>query len=124
MKYKFLMIIPVGTLMLLSACMPAEIKGEKPNGDQVTLSFYPGGTSLDDLVIIDGKNHFGKAQYQMDDPIGDIGFRFNTGERVQAECVLVGKDIIGQDECKQYEVYRSNWAQIPSGTKFARPSLY
>ena len=34
---------------------------------------------------IDGKNYFGKAAYQMDDPMGDIGFTFNDGTKIRSE---------------------------------------
>ena len=98
--------------------------GGRQTGALVTMQFYPGGNVLDDLVIFQGQNHFGAAQYQIDDLLGDIGFRFNSGARVQAECVLVGPDIIGQDECKRYEVYRSSWDRIPEGTVFERPQIF
>ena len=48
-------------------------------------------------MIIDGQNYFGKSEYQMQDPLGDIGFRLNSGERVQAECKVIGKDLSGED---------------------------
>ncbi|MDU8927011.1 hypothetical protein RXV86_06415 [Alisedimentitalea sp. MJ-SS2] len=82
--------------------------------------FYPGGNTIDDLLIVDGVNHFGKAQYQIDDPLGDIGFKFSTGERIQAECVREGKNIIGDPECQRYEVYRSSFDPI-DGTQADRP---
>jgi len=108
----------------LGACMPAELVGENPAGKEIRISFYPGGTVLDDLMIIDGVNHFGKAQYQMDDPIADVGFRTNDGARVQAECISVRKDILDQDECARYEVYRSNFAPVPEGSTFDRPAIF
>lgn len=76
------------------------------------------------MVIFDGVNYFGKAQYQVDDPLGDIGFRLSSGERVQAECIEQGKDFIGQTECKTYEVYRSSWSLVPEGALFPRPSVF
>ena len=109
--------------MSLSACMPTEFQID--NGqNKLNVMFYPGGDVLDDLLVIDGTNYFGKAQYQFDDPLGDIGFRFNDGKRVRSECVQVGKDIIGKDECKLYEVYRSDFELIPENVKIPRPQLF
>ena len=116
--------ISAALLVFLAGCFPSDINGRRPDGNNVKLLFYPGGNRLDDLVIFEGTNYFGKAQYQIDDPLGDIGFRLSSGERVQAECVLVGKDIIGNDECKRYVVYRSSWDVIPEGTIFDRPEMY
>ncbi len=121
-KYNF---IVFGMLALfgLSACMPTNFKID--NGqDTLNVMFYPGGHTLDDLLIINGVNYFGKAQYQFDDPLGDIGFFFNDGKRVRAECAQVGKNIIGKDECNLYEVYRSNFELIPEGTRVPRPQKF
>lgn len=107
--------------LTIAACSPAKIQGSLPSGGTIEMAFYPGGNQLDDLVIIDKTNYFGKAQYQMNDPLGDIGFRFTSGDRVQAECTTVGKNIIGKPECQQYTVYRSTFALIPEGTTFLRP---
>lgn len=105
----------------LSACLPSEFQID--NGQKtLDISFYPGGDIIDDLLIIDGVNYFGKAQYQFGDPLGDIGFRFNNGQRVRAECIQVGKDIIGEDECKLYEVFRSDFELIPVGIQIPKPS--
>jgi hypothetical protein len=104
--------------------MPAEITGVKPNGTNITVIFYPGGVSLDDLIIINGANYFGTAQYQIDDPLADIGFRLSSNERVRAECISVRKDFIGDDECVRYEVFRSSFNLIPTGTIFNRPDIY
>lgn len=109
---------------LLAGCMPAELIGVKPDRSEVRIAFYPGGNILDDLMIIDGVNHFGTAQYQMDDPIGDIGFRTTSGERVQAECVSVRKNFMNEDECARYEVYRSSFGPVPEGTSFNRPEMF
>jgi hypothetical protein len=108
----------------LAACMPVKVNINKPNGSETDISFYPGGNTLDDLLIIDGKNYFGKAAYQMDDPMGDIGFTFNDGAKIRSECINKGKDIIGNDECKLYEVYRSNFELVPEGSKSPRPQLF
>lgn len=107
--------------ILLAGCIPAEINGLKPNGEKISATFYPGGTALDDLLIIGGKNYFGKAQYQINDPMGDVGFRFKSGERIQAECTQKGKDIVGQPDCKRYTVYRSSFAQFPEKTVINKP---
>ena len=108
----------------LGGCMPAELIGIAPSGAEIRVAFYPGGNVLDDLLIIDNINHFGTAQYQMDDSLADIGFRMKEGARVQGECVSVRKDFLGQDECARYEVYRSNFDPIPVGTTFNRPNLF
>ena len=118
-----LIAIGLGSIAL-SACMPAEVIGQKPDGQEVRVMFYPGGTVLDDLIIIDGVNYFGSAQYQIDDPVGDVGFRLSSGERVQAECVSTRKDFIGNDECVRYEVYRSSFDLIPMGSTFNAPSIF
>lgn len=117
-------IILIASVLMLTGCMPGEIVGRKPNGGEVHVTFYPGGLSLNDLMIIEGVNYFGTAQYQIDDPLADIGFRLESGERAQAECISVSKNILGEDECAQYEVYRSSFDLIPSGTVFSRPEMY
>jgi hypothetical protein len=119
---KSLRTIAICSIFILSGCLPAEIVGQKPNGEKVVALFYPGGTTLDDLLIIGGRNYFGKAQYQIDDPLGDVGFRFKTGERVQAECTQQGKNIIGQPDCKRYTIYRSTFALLPEKTVLLKPA--
>jgi hypothetical protein len=109
---------------LLAGCMPAELIGIAPDRSEIRIAFYPGGNVLDDLIIIDGVNHFGTAQYQMDDPVGDIGFRTTSSERVQAECVSVRQNFMGDDECARYEVYRSSFGPVPEGTTFNRPEMF
>lgn len=108
---------------LLSGCFPTEFS-IAANDKILNVMFYPGKDILDDLLIIDGVNYFGKAQYQIDDPLGDIGFRFNDGDRVRAECFQTGKDILGDEECKLYEVYRSDFELIPEGIKIPRPQIF
>ncbi len=111
-------------MLALTGCFPAEVTLENSATKTPTILFYPGSDVLDDLLIIDGVNYFGKAQYQINDPLGDIGFRLNDGRRVQAECILEGKDIIGDVECKRYEVYRSSFDLIPVGAQANRPSIF
>jgi hypothetical protein len=110
--------------VFVSGCMPAEVIGQAPDGNEIRVMFYPGGTVLDDLIIIDGVNYFGSAQYQMDDPLGDVGFRLSSGPRVQAECVSTRQDFMGNDECVRYEVYRSSFDLIPEGSTFNAPSIF
>lgn len=110
-------------VMIMTGCMPAEVEVKTPQG-KLKVMFYPGGSVLQDLIIIQGKNYFGTAQYQMDDALADIGFRFADGTRVQAECSSAGKDIIGQPECKIYTVYRSSFALIPAGSVVPKPALF
>lgn len=85
--------------------------------------FYPGGETLLDLLIINEINYYGKAQYQFDDNLGDIGFRFQTGERVRAECIESGRDILGQDQCLLYKVFWSDFDLFPVGTIAPNPIL-
>ena len=110
-------------VIFLSGCMPAEVEVKTPQG-KVKVMFYPGGGVLQDLVIIQGKNYFGTAQYQIDDALADIGFRFADGTRVQAECTSSGKDMIGEPECKIYTVYRSTFVPIPIGSVIPKPTLF
>lgn len=112
------------TVLALAGCFPAEIKLDNAMTKSPTVLFYPGGTAIDDLLIVDSVNYFGKAQYQIDDPMSDIGFRLKDGRRIQAECILEGKSIIDEPECKRYEVYRSSFEPIPVGTQADRPSLF
>ncbi|MDD7911535.1 hypothetical protein PUV47_16515 [Pseudovibrio exalbescens] len=104
--------------------MPALIEGVSPNGKKLEFKYYPGGDKLDDLLIIEGKNYFGTAQYQMDDPLADIGFRFNKGIKVQAECIRTRRNFIDEIECVEYEVYRSSFDHVPEGSKFFMPELF
>jgi len=109
----------------LSACYPAKLAIEAQGKPLPTVLFYPGGSNLDDLLIVGGVNYFGKAQYQIDDPLSDIGFRLNDGRRIQAECVKQGKEKYGDKiECKRYRVYRSSFAQIPVGAEADKPSQF
>lgn len=121
MRIKFFLIM--SALGLLTSCMPTEFQFN--NGQKnLNVMFYPGGDVLDDLLIIDGKNYFGKAQFQLDDPLGDIGFRMNNGQRVQAECSKIGKDWLDEDECKEYRVYRSSFPLIPEGVSIPKPNIF
>lgn len=111
-------------IFAISACMPAKFQVNRPDNSKLDVIYYPGGNTLDDLVIINEQNYFGKAAYQFDDPMGDIGFTFLDGKKIRSECISSGKDILGQDECKLYEVYRSNFELIPEGSKVPRPQLF
>lgn len=116
--------VALALVLGLSGCLPADLTGKKPDGSIVSVSFYPGGNALDDLVIVDERNFFGQGQYQIDDPLADVGFRLNGGPRVQAECSRIGTDILGDPECKEYTVYRSDFDPIPAGTVFDRPQIF
>lgn len=116
--------IPLAAFVTLTGCFSSEIMIELPDNSMKQILFYSGSDNIPDLLIVDGQNYFGKAQYQIDDPMGDIGFRLQTGERVQAECIKLGKNFIDEDECKLYEVYRSSFAPIPVGTRTEPPSLF
>ncbi len=112
----------VAVCVLLSGCLPSEVYVQKPNGERLKVLFYSGGSKIDDLLIIDGRNYFGKAEYQINNPTGDVGFKLKTGERVQAECSTVGKNIINEQECKAYVIYRSTFNLLPVGSNFYKPS--
>ena len=117
-------LLALSAVFALSACMPSEIVGSDPNGREIRIAFYPGGNALDDLMIIGGNNYFGQAQYQIDDPLGDIGFRLKNGPRVQAECSATRRNFMGENECTSYTVYRSDFDRIPTGSRFGRPAMY
>jgi len=120
----FKVIAALGVTTVVAGCFSTDITGRTPSGQEVTMLFYHGDDNIDDLVIFEGRNYFGTAQYQISDPLGDIGFRLNSGERAQAECIVIGKDIYGQDECRRYEVYRSSWDAIPEGSLFDRTEMF
>ncbi len=122
MKHLLISFLPI--IMLLTACIPSEIRGKTEDDEIIVMQFYSGGSALDDLVIHKGINYFGKSQYQIGDPLGDIGFRFNNGKRVQAGCILVGTDFLGLEECKRYKIYHSSWEKVPAGAIFDRPKTY
>lgn len=123
MKRFFKLTAATAALLVMQACIPTSVKLTNADGHDMLVMYYPGGTSLPDLVLINGTYYFGKAQYQLDDPSADIGFRFESGERVRAECIRVGKDIIGQDRCALYEVFRSDFRLFPEGTLIPSPRL-
>lgn len=72
---------------MTQACIPTSVKLTNADGHDMLVMYNPGGTSLPDLVMINGTYYFGKAQYQLDDPLADIG----------------------QDRCALYEVFRSDF---------------
>ena len=111
-------------VLSLVGCMPAEIKGRKPDGSVIEIKYYPGGSVLDDVIILNNATYFGKANYQIDDELADIGFRFLDGKRVRAECITTTKDIIGNTVCKEYKVFKSSFKLIPEGTVILSPSVF
>ncbi|WP_122075593.1 hypothetical protein [Pseudophaeobacter sp. EL27] len=123
MKRLFKLTAAATALLVMQACIPTSVKLTNADGHDMLVMYYPGGTSLLDLVMINGTYYFGKAQYQLDDPLADIGFRFESGERVRAECIRVGQDIIGQDRCTLYKVFRSDFRLFPEGTLIPSPGL-
>lgn len=110
-------------LPLIAGCMSAKLKVTRPDGKTLPVTFYTGNqlTGVDDLLVIEGKNYYGTVGYQMNDPLGDLSFRFEDGKKVQGECVEPGKNLIDQPECKLYKVYRSNFDLIPEGSTIPRP---
>lgn len=119
---KISVLLPIACF--LAGCMPAELNGRKATGERITLLFYPGGNALDDLIISGGVNFFGRAQFPVNDPLGDAGFRFLDGSRVRAECITVGRDVFGDPECTEYIVYSSDFPPVPEGTIFQRPKPF
>nr|WP_319516002.1 hypothetical protein [uncultured Cohaesibacter sp.] len=117
----FLFVLP---LVLLTACVPAKINGQKPDGTKLKILFYPGGPKLDDLVIFEGKNYFGKVSELDNDPANDISFVLNGGKTFIAECTAVQADKSNSPKCMEYEIYRSDDDAIPERTVFYRPRLY
>lgn len=114
-------LLATAALGILAACHPAKVTLQNAATKDPEILFYSGSSTLDDLLIVDGVLHFGKAQYQVDDPLGDIGFRFNSGERIQSECIEQGETFLGDPKCLRYEVYRSSFDAIPIGTQAQRP---
>lgn len=115
--------VATAALLMTQACIPTQIYVEAPGKKLLSIQFYPGGETLPDLLVINGENYYGKAQYQWDDPLADIGFRFVDGRRVRAECLRSAKDILGMEQCALYEVYRSDFDLIPEGIQAPNPTL-
>lgn len=78
---------------------------------------------MPDLLIINGESYYGKAQYQWDEPLADIGFRFVDDRRIRAECLRSAKDVLGMEKCALYEVFRSDFEFIPAGIQVPNPTL-
>ncbi|WP_319530956.1 hypothetical protein [uncultured Cohaesibacter sp.] len=109
-------------LMTMGACVPTAIKGQKPDHTPISLLFYPGGVSLDDLVIIDGVNYFGKIETIPNEPLDDLKFTLKSGAIFIAECTAIGTNKADQQQCEEYDVYRSDDEDLlPERTVFYRP---
>lgn len=106
----------------LSACKAFQIEGTRPDGSKESVSYYDGGTDLKDLLIIRQKNYFGKASYDDSDPMTDIAFRFEGGQKLQAECTRT-RESYGRTKCAIYQVYRSSFGLVPEGTTFPAPEM-
>ena len=124
MKSFIRMILSVLPLVFLTACVPAKISGQKPDGTKIKILFYPGGPKLDDLVIFEGKTYFGKVSELSNDPANDIRFTLNEGKTFIAECTAVQVDKANTPKCMEYEVYHSEDETIPERTVFYRPRWY
>lgn len=119
------LIIAMVCLLTLSACNASKLEGTTADGKKITVLYYDGGSKLEDLLIISEINYFGKASLpEHDDPLGDVGFRFKSGERLRAECVSNHLNSLDKPECDTYEVFKSSFALIPEGTRFPRPKLF
>lgn len=123
MKRPIKIAVATSALLLTQACISTSLGLTNADGKNVFVMYYPGGEVLPDLLVIDGVNHYGKAQYQIDDPLADIGFRFEIGKRVRAECVEAGKDILGLEQCRRYKVFWSDFEKFPVGTIIPNPAL-
>lgn len=118
-------LVAVLGLAVLAGCQAQTIKFDKPGGETVEVLTYPGGSYADDLMIVNGVNYFGKIGFDMNDALTDLSWRGNNGTKVQAECVETGKaDYTDEIECVMYEVYRSTFDLIPSGTTFRAPKRF
>nr|WP_321458206.1 hypothetical protein [uncultured Cohaesibacter sp.] len=108
-------------LLPAAACVPAKIQGEKLDGTKISVLYYPGGPKLDDLVILDGQNYFGKVSELKNDPANDIQFKLVDGKTFIAECTAVQLNKDKTAICMEYDVYRTDDEAIPEGTVFYRP---
>jgi hypothetical protein len=112
-------------LVLLGGCVNALIKGVRPDGSKLSIMFYPGGGPLKDLMILDGRNYFGKAYVSTSDPLADIRFRLENGQRLRAVCryyrMVKGERDKMVKKCSRYEITRSSFPPIPRGTVFSEP---
>ena len=117
-------VVVVLPLVALTACVPAKIRGQKPDGTKISLLFYPGGPKLDDLVIFEGQTYFGKVSELNNAPSNDIEFKLKDGRTFIAECTAVQLDKANLPKCMEYDVYRSDDEAIPEDTVFYRPRWY
>ncbi|WP_375698411.1 hypothetical protein [Pseudophaeobacter sp. TrK17] len=79
MKRFFKLTAATAALLITQACIPTSVKLTNADGHDMLVMYYPGGTSLPDLVMINGTYYFGKAQYQLDDPLADCQGRRKIG---------------------------------------------
>jgi hypothetical protein len=118
--------VGVVALGLLAGCVPALLEGTRPDGSAIDAMFYPGGGPLKDLLIVDGVNHFGKADVDDNDPLADVAFTAEGGGRVHAVCKASRKvqhEDQTVDRCTRYEVTDSDFAPIPAGSIFGEPVI-
>ncbi|WP_319498923.1 hypothetical protein [uncultured Cohaesibacter sp.] len=124
MKRSIGLTLAILPLMLMTACVPVKISGQKPDGTKVRLLFYPGGDKLQDLVILDDHNYFGTVSELDNAPANDLQFTLSDGRTFAAECTAVQVDAANNPKCMEYEVYRSEDDAIPERTVFYRPRWY
>jgi hypothetical protein len=119
-------IIGAVALGLLAGCVPALLDGTRPDGSAIHAMFYPGGGPLKDLLIVDGVNHFGKADVDDNDPLADVAFTAEGGGRVHAVCKASRKaqeEDQTVDRCTRFAVTDSTFAPIPAGSVFGEPVI-
>ncbi|WP_319411149.1 hypothetical protein [uncultured Cohaesibacter sp.] len=124
MKSAKKLIISILPLIMLTACVPAKISGQKPDGTKIRLLFYPGGPKLKDLVIFEEQVYFGKVEELTNEPANDISFTLENGKRFIAECTAVQVDKTNSPKCMEYDIYHSEDEAIPENTVFYRPRWY
>ncbi|WP_172891509.1 hypothetical protein [Cohaesibacter sp. ES.047] len=96
--------------------------GQKPDKTPVKLLFYPGGVRLDDLVVFEGKSYFGTVETIENEPLDDLKFTTKSGKIFIAECTAISATKAGQQQCAEYEIYRSDdETVIPERTVLYRP---
>lgn len=117
----FKRILTLALTSLLAGCVSMEIEVNLPEGRTQAARFYFGDGHVDDLLILGGRNHYGRLRYPINQPTGDLRFEFLSGASIRARCVEFGWDTFGQPICNGFEVTQSNFQPIPVGSRASRP---
>jgi hypothetical protein len=116
-------ILGLALVASLGACRSAEVTVVRRDLSEIPVKFYRASGDMDDLLIVRGINHFGTASYDDTDNLTDLAFRFNSGQKIIAECVRIHAPT-GVDVCELYEILKSNFGLIPEGARFYAPRMY